>query len=295
MTRRHVTVALNGDAGDENFAGYDRYVANVLAGPTQMLPTALRRAVARSATLLPASGRGTLSRARRFLGALGETREERYVRWMCHFDRNAMSGLCSRDFTATVSRDPYAPLLQAYADSDAPDFVDATLSVDVRHYLPDDLLVKVDIATMAHGLEARSPFIDHELMEFAAALPSSLKLRGTTKKYLLKKVARPFLPSEIIDRPKMGFGVPLEPWFRHELREMAHDVLLSERMRERGYFNMDQVATLLRDHVTGRRSAHYQLWNLLFLELWHREFIDRTPGLTRDDRQLDHLLAAAPR
>jgi len=281
LTRQHVTVALNGDAGDENFAGYDRYVANELAARVNRVPLRLRRTVAAGARLLPARGRGTLNRARRFLAALGESREQRYIRWLCHFDPGVMQSLCTREFLSTVTTDPVASLLKTYAETDAPDFIDATLDVDVQHYLPDDLLVKVDIATMAHSLEARAPFLDHGLMEFAARLPSSFKLRGTTKKYLLKQLARDYLPAEIIDRPKMGFGVPLEPWFREDLRELAHDVLLGPRARARGYFNLPFVEGLLRDHVAGRRSAHYQLWNLLVLELWHRDFIDARPARQR--------------
>jgi asparagine synthase (glutamine-hydrolysing) len=168
-------------------------------------------------------------------------------------------------------------LLATYAASDALDFVDATLDVDVNNYLPDDLLVKVDIASMAHGLEARSPLLDHPLVEFAASLPADLKLRGGTKKYILKEAVRPLLPAEIIDRPKMGFGVPLEAWFRHELKELAYDVLLSDSLRDRGYFNQTVVKRILNEHVSGARVWHYQLWNLLMLELWHRAFIDRRP------------------
>jgi asparagine synthase (glutamine-hydrolysing) len=131
---------------------------------------------------------------------------------------------------------------------------------------------------MAHGLEGRSPFLDHRLMEFAAQLPSTLKLRGGTKKYILKRAVAPYLPREILDRPKMGFGVPLETWFRGELKDVAFDVLLSRRLRERGYFHEPVIRRLLEEHVGGQRAWHYQLWNLLMLELWHRRFIDSRPA-----------------
>ncbi len=280
MTRQHVAVALNGDGGDESFAGYERYVANVLAGRLAWIPSSVTRVIGRAARRLPGRGGGFAARARRFAAVLGESREERYIRWMCHFDRDALPDLCTPEFFQRVTQDPFRPMLRTYAANSAEDFVDATLGVDVQHYLPDDLLVKVDIASMAFGLEARSPFLDHHLMEFAASLPPALKLRGRTKKYLLKKLAREYLPDELVARPKMGFGVPLEPWFRNELRELAQDVLLSSTMRERGYFNSAYVAALLTDHLSGRRSNHYQLWNLLVLELWHREFIDRVPPRT---------------
>jgi asparagine synthase (glutamine-hydrolysing) len=280
LTRRHVTVALNGDGGDESFAGYDRYRANVLAQRSDRIPLPLRRMVRRFARAVPGSASsGTLlSKGKRFAEALGETRERRYVRWMSHFHTSLRQELCRPDFLDAGGPDPEIHLLDAYTASDAGDFVDATLDVDVNNYLPDDLLVKVDIATMAHGLEGRSPLLDHELMEFAASLPSRLKLRGGIKKYILKQAVAPLLPAEIVARPKMGFGVPLESWFRHELKELAHDVLLSARLRDRGYFHERVVRRLLDEHTRGARSWHYQLWNLLMLELWHRAFIDSRPA-----------------
>ena len=279
LTRRHVTVALNGDAGDENFAGYERYRANVLASRYDQVPLALRRPIDQVARLIPSLGtsRSVLSRGKRFLEALGEGRERRYVRWMAHFHSQLKAELCLPEFQEAAGPDPSAVLLEAYAQSDAPDFVDATLDVDVNNYLPDDLLVKVDIATMAHGLEARSPLLDHPLMEFAASLPSGMKLKGGIKKYILKEAVKPLLPREIIERPKMGFGVPLDHWFRHELKEMAYDVLLSDRLRSRGYFDQRVIRRLLDQHTRGEASCHHQLWNLLMLESWHRVFVDHRP------------------
>ena len=292
MTRQHVTVALSGDAGDENFAGYDRYVANQLAGRLDRAPRAVTSALRVLAGALPTSGgsRTLLARARRFFEAASEPRERRYARWMMHFHPSLKNELCKPELRDAAG-DSVALLVDAYAESDAPDFVDATLDVDVRQYLLDDLLVKVDIASMAHGLEARSPFLDHEVMEFAASLRSGLKLHGNTKKYILKRAVRHLLPDEIIDRPKMGFGVPVEHWFRNELREMAHDILLDSTTRQRGYFNHSCVERLLSEHVAGIRSWHYQLWNLLMLELWHRMFIDSRPTLAPDERYATGMTA----
>jgi len=144
--------------------------------------------------------------------------------------------------------------------------------------LPDDLLVKMDIASMAHSLEVRSPFLDHEVMEFAASLPPSLKLRGLTQKYLLKRMMRGVLPEPVLRRGKRGFGVPIDHWLRHELREPAHDLLLGDRARERGYFRPEVVRRYLDEHVAGRGHHHHRLWALLMLELWHRTFVDSRPG-----------------
>jgi asparagine synthase (glutamine-hydrolysing) len=277
MTRRHVTVALNGDAGDENFAGYDRYLASRLAGCIDVIPAGVRRAMARVASRIPAgASRSHRARLIRFLEAAADTRARRYARWMFHFDGPHKRELCRPEFLAAVGEADSAAALEARFDQvRASGDIDPLLAVDIDTYLPDDLLVKVDIATMAFGLEGRSPFLDHHVMECAARLPVHLKIRGTQKKYLLKQIARQLLPASIIDRPKMGFGVPLEHWFRNELRDLTHDVLLGRSLQDRGYFHRPFIERIIREHQTGVRSWHYQLWNLLIFELWHRTFIDR--------------------
>jgi asparagine synthase (glutamine-hydrolysing) len=289
MTRRHVTVALNGDAGDENFGGYDRYVANLLAASFDRWPGAglLRRAIRWGLRLWPQGGRRTslLTRGRRFLDGLTEVPERRYARWFCHFYGDRKDELLSPEFRASLDgKDALDLLLAAYRESDAPDFVDATLGVDAALYLPDDLLVKVDIASMAHSLEARSPFLDHEFMEFATTIPSDLKVRGRTKKYILKRALSDLLPHEILDRPKMGFGVPIDHWLRHELRDLAHDTLLGPRCLARGYFRRATVERLLDEHVGGKANWHYLLWTLLMLELWHRTYVDGDGDLAASRR-----------
>lgn len=274
LTRRSVTVALTGDAGDESFAGYDRYRANVLAARLDRLPPAMRTALA-AAGRLPAPGRWPrVERVRRFLDGASFPRERRYAAWMLPIDARLKQELCTPDFLASSDTDTEALFESWFRRSAATNFVDATLDVDVHSYLPDDLLVKVDIATMAHGLEARSPFLDHELMQFAATLPVDLKLRGRTQKYLLRRLAKTLLPASIVDRPKKGFGVPIDAWFRRELRDLAHDVLLGPTSRQRGYFCHRTVERLLREHVSGARAWHAQLWTLLMFELWHRTFVD---------------------
>ena len=279
MTRAHVTVALNGDAGDESFGGYDRYVANLLAASFDRWPGAgfLRHTIRWGLHLLPHGGTRTslFYRGRRFLDGLTETPERRYARWFCQFYGDRKADLCTPEFLAAAGEvDALEVLLASYRESDAPDFGDATLGVDAGLYLPDDLLVKVDIASMAHSLEARSPFLDHEFMEFAATIPFELKVRGRIKKYILKQALAGLLPDQILHRPKMGFGVPIDHWLRHELREMAHDTLLSTRAVGRGYFRPGVIRRMLEDHARKKASWHYLLWTLLMLELWHRTYID---------------------
>jgi asparagine synthase (glutamine-hydrolysing) len=300
LTRQYVTVALNGDAGDENFGGYDRYVANLLAAAFDRWPGAafFRRGVRWGLRLLPRSGRrtGLLARGRRFLEGLTESPERRYARWICHFYGARKEELLHPEFCGRQGEDDALEvLLAAYRESDAPDFADATLGVDTALYLPDDLLVKVDIASMAHSLEARSPFLDHEFMEFAATIPSDLKVRGREKKIILKRALQGRLPDEILHRPKMGFGVPLEHWLRHELKDLAHDVLLSSRAQARGYFRADAVRRLLDEHTRGTASWHSLLWTLLMLELWHRTFLDGDGALAEMRRSATPAATPAPR
>jgi len=165
-------------------------------------------------------------------------------------------------------------MLDKYADSDASHFLNATLNVDLSFYLPDTLMTKTDIASMAHSLETRAPMLDHPFLEFAARIPPEAKQKqGTIGKYILKKAAEPYLPAEIIHRKKMGFGVPIDHWFRNELREMTRDTLLSQKALDRGYFRREYIEMMLENHQKGE-SWQYLIWNLLMLELWHQMFID---------------------
>ncbi|GJL54479.1 MAG: asparagine synthetase B [Nitrospirales bacterium] len=277
MTRQHVTVALNGDGGDENLAGYDRYWASLLSHRYDRLPAFLRKSIERAASYLPEAkeSKTLTSRVKRFASGLGYSPYQRYLSWVIHFDQTLKTELCTKEFLeASGSQESTDMLVDVFEQSQAQDLLNKTLDVDVQTYLPNDLLVKVDVATMAHGLEARSPFLDHEVMEFCASLPASMKLYGSVKKFVLKKAAKDLLPADILNRPKMGFGVPIDHWLRHELREMAYDILLSPRATQRGYFNRDVVERLLHEHANSERAWHYQIWNLLMLELWFRMFID---------------------
>ncbi|PWT83993.1 MAG: asparagine synthetase B, partial [Acidobacteria bacterium] len=166
-------------------------------------------------------------------------------------------------------------ILKLFDESGTTDPIDSTLYVDVNSYLPDDLLVKVDIASMAVGLEARSPMVDHEFMEFVARLPSRFKMNGRSRKSIFKRAMRELLPAQIIERPKMGFGVPLDHWFREDLSSFMRETLLSRSCIDRGYFEPHYLRRLIEEHCGRFGNWHYQLWTLLMLELWHRRFIDR--------------------
>jgi asparagine synthase (glutamine-hydrolysing) len=173
--------------------------------------------------------------------------------------------------------DSHQLLFDRYREAKAADFLDRILYSDVTTYLPDCLLVKVDIATMANSLEGRSPFLDHTLMEFAARIPSRLKIRNGQSKWILKRALRGVLPESILHRRKMGFNLPLDSWLRGELKEMAQELLLSRRSLDRGYFEPAYVRHILDEHLAGRWNWHIEIWTLMMLEQWHREFVDVAP------------------
>ncbi|HYO62168.1 MAG TPA: asparagine synthase (glutamine-hydrolyzing) [Pyrinomonadaceae bacterium] len=277
-TRRHVTVALTGDGGDECFAGYERYAAMQLAETYRRLPSPVRGALIEPAVaLLPSSElrRGLARSAKRFVRAAALPAVERYLRWVSVFDADAKDELYSDEFRARANG--HAPgdfLAPWFASVNGAGIVDAALLADTMTYLPNDLLVKVDIASMAVSLEARSPFLDHHVIEFAASLPANLKLRGRTTKYLLKKVLRRLLPAENLTRRKMGFGVPIGHWLRGPMQPFLREVLLSERAARRGLFRPEAVARVVEQHTAAERDHSHQLWTLLMLELWFQRFID---------------------
>ncbi len=288
LAREHVTVVLNGDGGDESFAGYDRYVANSYAERLRFLAPLLGSSAVRGLLdRLPhgATSASTRWRLKRFVAQLSRSPEARNAAWLAQFDPEAKASLYSSAFRAqTGLRDAEHVLYDQFKASDAPDFLSAVLDADVQSYLPDTLLVKVDIATMAHALEARSPFLDHTLMEFAARIPMNLKLRGGQTKRILKRALRGTVPDAVLDRRKMGFNAPVDRWLKGELRDMANDLLRSNRAHARGWFRPEFVNRMLDEHERGTRNWHVQIWNLMMLESWLREFVDQpapTGVLTR--------------
>jgi asparagine synthase (glutamine-hydrolysing) len=273
LTRRHVTVALNGDGGDEAFAGYGWHRAGRLAERWQKVPRPLRAAAEGVASaMIPASAnrRSTLARAARFVKGASRRRPAMYRAFLSVYTPDLKQALYARP-EMHAGTDRLEALFAGLADLDA---VDAMLAADVNWYLPTDLLVKMDIATMAHSLESRSPFLDWKLTEFVARLPSHLKLRGRRSKYLLKKAVADLVPEDNMHRPKQGFAVPIGAWFRGELRDFLADHILSERFHGRGLFRSAEVRRLFDEHQRGAADYAHHLWVLLMLELWFRTFMD---------------------
>jgi asparagine synthase (glutamine-hydrolysing) len=277
LTANHVTVALNGDGGDESFAGYGRYRRGLAVGRLDWLPRRLQRA---APLIGDRMGRGRsqaslLGRVRRLSHALAMEDWERYTMSLTSFDREGRRRLLTPEFAASLDGwDSEQLVCVPWSKSSASNVIDTMLDVDVQTYLPGDLLPKMDIATMAHSLEARSPFLDHRLMEFAVTLPPELKLDSSGGKKILKSALLGTLPREIVNRPKMGFGVPLDRWFRDELRDLPGERLLDRDALDRGYFRRDQIERIIREHQSGQADHALRIWTLLQLEMWHREVVE---------------------
>lgn len=275
LTREHVTVALNGDGGDENFAGYSRYSVQQFAlayDRFQLLHSAIAKPAA--AALYRLMKTTFVERANRFAQTVSKDYARRYANYVCYFTNEQKAALYTAAFAETVAhRNSEDALAFLFAQSQAVNPMDQTLAADIAGYLPDDLLVKVDIATMAVSLEGRSPFLDHELLELTAQMPFKLKLRGRdNKKYILKEALRGLVPDEVMFRPKMGFGVPIEDWFRGNLAGYAEDVLLSPQLVARGMFRHEELKRILIAHRGTKVNYANQIWALLTLELWFREY-----------------------
>src|SRR5437764_592018 len=276
-TRKYVTVALNGDGGDECFAGYERYAAMNLARTYDVVPAIVRSGVGNIARALPAfqSRANPLRKAQRFAAVAAMSPVQRYLRWISSFDDQAKADLYSEDFRQQTAGFRSASIIEPwFAKANGAGIVDATLLTDTMTYLPNDLLVKMDIASMSVSLEARSPFLDHHLMEFAASLPEKLKLRRLTTKYLLKRVLKRLVPEENLTRSKMGFGVPINHWLRGAMQPFLRETLLSDKALGRGLFKPESVRRIIDEHVEGRSAHEHRLWSLLMLELWFQRFID---------------------
>lgn len=271
FARRSVTVALNGDGGDESFAGYLRYAANHLTSAVDRGPLALRRGLARLGGVLPAGSRTVAGRAKQLLTSLDQDALTRYQRHVSVFNEPERERLFERGFRAGIDpRTADSVIAGPWSKASGSSRLDVLLEVDVETYLPDQLLVKMDVATMAYSLEGRSPLLDPEVMEFAASLAASTKLHHLRKKWILRQAYRDVIPREILRASKKGFGIPLGEWLRGELREYAHETLLDREALGRGYFREGELRRILGSHDSGRGDHSQQIWALLMLEEWQR-------------------------
>ncbi len=275
LTRQHVAVALSGDGGDESFAGYTRYAQvhrwrrfDQVPQPLRQAGHSLTRAIHR------VSGSNTSARLVRAGAMLAGAVPERYRLQMTTLKPQEKEACYSRQFQQLVSRfAPFDPLTD-FPWQESMDDVAWMMRHDQHFYLPDCLMVKVDIASMANSIEMRSPLLDHKLVEFAARLPSRLKLGPDGGKQVFKRVVAPLLPAAILTKPKTGFGIPLAQWFRGELNDLLRGTLLDDCAQHRGLFQNSFVERMVDEQTSGKRDWSNRLWALMRLELWFREYID---------------------
>ncbi len=271
VARRHVTVVLSGDGGDELFGGYDRYLPHPAVERFDRLPLPGKRKVA--AVIWPLMPHGTSGKG--LLRRVARSDDGRFLDSIAQLQCDEKRALYTPDFQRRLgSFDAEAFLGNHFARFASLGPQSRMMRFDFETYLPDDVLTKVDRMSMAHSIESRVPLLDNEVIDFAASLPSSLKIVNGRRKHILKEAVRDLLPPSILDRKKQGFGVPLGVWFRGELAGLFSDVLDSPRTRQRGYFEPAFVNRLVAEHRTGRRDHTLRLWQLLVFELWHRQHLD---------------------
>ena len=275
LARQHVTVALAGDGGDELFAGYDTYKAYRLATFYRRLPSFIDKPLRFFVKQLPAS-RKRLSfefKAKKFLLGIDYPPEVANFIWWGAYPPPEKAQLLSPELRAAVNSDPYAPVAFHSAHCSAQDPLDRIFYLDLKLYLQDDLLVKVDRMSMANSLEIRVPFLDYTFVEFAARIPNQFKLKGLTTKYILKKAMRDRLPPEVFSRRKIGFDIPLGDWIRRDLKPFVLDILCPANLKQHGFFNPNYVEQKLKEHFRGQHNHRQLLWPVIIFQFWYDRYV----------------------
>jgi asparagine synthase (glutamine-hydrolysing) len=274
MARRHVTVVLSGDGGDELFGGYERYLPHPrVVAFDRYSPRALRRVAAIAAARLPHGARG-----KNFLRHVGRDEQGRYLDAIRFFGADEKPALLTADVQRAIEGpDPETRLARHFERFARLPWPSQMMRFDAETYLPEDVLTKVDRMSMAHSIESRVPLLDNEVIAFASTLPAALKIKNGRRKHVLKEVAATLVPRDILDRKKQGFGVPLGTWFRGNLRELFTDTLLSPASLQRGYFQPAFVRRLIDEHLAGTRDHTLRLWQLVVFEKWQQQYVNAFP------------------
>ena len=278
--REHVTVCISGEGSDEVLVGYDRFRASKANEYYRLIPRLVRRGIigpiVRALPDRPEK-KGVINILKRFVegGLLPE--EAGHMRWQYFGSPRQDAGLFSPAMVAEITRDPFAPIREIAGHSNAASRLDREIYIEMKLPMPELALMKVDRMSMAHGLEVRVPFLDHEFVEFCMTVPGPLKLRGFTTKSVLRSAMRGILPDAIVNRGKQGFSIPIKNWLRNELRDYMQDVLTSSPLI-RDAFNIDHIQGLIREHLAHRANHSHVLWALVNLGVWHRTFLEGRPG-----------------
>jgi asparagine synthase (glutamine-hydrolysing) len=269
LAAQKVKVVLSGDGGDELFAGYDKYSVEQRERKAPSWPAPARRALAGISRAMPEGMRG-----RNYLRHAAFTGAERYLDSSTLFRREDLRNLFRPEFSELLAAHEPWRSRASYMETGARHWLSDLQGLDIKTYLPLDILTKVDRMSMAHSIETRVPLLDHKLVEFAATIPPEMNLTGGTPKYVFKRAMRGILPDDIINRPKRGFAIPLGYWFRGKLGSYIRELLLGDQARRRGFFNCRYIERLIATHEKGR-NLELQLWTLISFELWARTFLDR--------------------
>jgi asparagine synthase (glutamine-hydrolysing) len=278
FVRKYVTVALGGDGGDEIFAGYPMYLGHKMARVYDSIPRFLRaNLIEPIVNNLPVSTKNLSFdyKAKRFVAASKYDLVTRHHSWFGSFSLDAHERLLSKDILANTSDDIYRGAKDLLKITDASTEIEQMQFLDMNFYMAEDILTKVDRASMAVSLEVRAPFLDPRVAEYAARLPLEYKLKGSKGKYILKKAVADLLPKTILQRPKKGFGIPVAEWLKGRLNPLLHDLLAPERLKNQGLFDAEYVQKLIKEHETGAASHHKQLWTLLVFQLWFDKFLKK--------------------
>ncbi len=279
FVRKHVTVALGGDGGDEIFAGYPMYFGHKMAKVYNAIPGFVRSGVIEPIiNNLPVST-NNLSfdyKAKRFVASAKYDQIERHHSWFGSFTSEQKNELLSKNVkSSTENLDIYKRARNLLLNCDAENNIEQMQYLDMNFYLAEDILTKVDRASMAVSLEVRAPFLDHKVAEYAASLPFEYKLKGNTSKYILKQAVKDLIPKSIIKRPKKGFGIPIARWLKGSLNPLMHEMLSAERIKNQRFFDNKFVQRLIMEHENGSANNYKQLWTLLVFQLWYENFINQ--------------------
>jgi asparagine synthase (glutamine-hydrolysing) len=281
MTSKHVKTVLGGDGADELFAGYPTYVANKFIQVYNIIPYELRTPLTNFlktslGKLIPVSSKNISMdyKLQQFFRGAGVVSEIRFFKWMGGFLENEKKSILNEEYNQRLlGQFGYDDINRYLSRTNIQNELERLLYLSQKLYLADDILHKVDRASMQNSLEVRAPFLDHRIVEFASQLPERYKLRGFTKKYILKKLAAKYLPEEIIERPKKGFGIPITEWLKAGLKEPMLDLLSKESLDRQGIFDYDNVASIVDQHLKGNANNRKQIWNLMCFQLWYKDFI----------------------
>lgn len=279
FVRKHVTVALGGDGGDELFAGYPMYFGHKMAAIYGAIPLFLRAGIIEPVVNnLPVSTKNLSFdyKAKRFVAASKYDAVTRHHSWFGSFSIDEQDKLLSTDVLAASSGDIYRGAKELLKLTDAVNEIERMQFLDINFYMAEDILTKVDRAAMAVSLETRAPFLDARVAQFAASIPLEYKLKGNKGKYILKKAVADLLPKAILQRPKKGFGIPIAEWLKGRLNPLLHDLLSPSHLNEQGLFNAEYIQRLITEHETGKASHHKELWTLLVFQLWFDNFLSHS-------------------